>query len=285
MKEKIISMIVPCYNEEKCIPYFMDEFKQLEKKFNSDKIRLELIFINDGSKDNTLKLIKEYQRKNKNIHYLSFSRNFGKEAAIYAGLKNSHGNYVTIWDADLQEPISLVYQMYELIVKEKCDMVGLKRKNRHGEPLIRSFFAKQFYKIINKLSKFEMVPNARDACLMSRQIVNAILQMEEYNRYSKGLLSFVGFDTKWIEYENQKRVAGKTKWNFWQLLFYAFDGIIAFSTAPLVIATILGLFFCVVSFIFILVIIFKTLIFGDPVSGWPSLVCIIFFVFGFNYCV
>ncbi len=287
MKEKKkdkISIIVPCYNEEQALPYFYDEVLKLQKEMKN--IEFEYLFVNDGSKDKTLEILRELSKKDKKVRYISFSRNFGKEAAIYAGLENSTGNYVAVMDADLQDPPSLLPEMYRSIKEDGYDSVGTRRVTRKGEPPIRSFFARMFYKIINRLSKVEMVDGARDYRLMSRQVVNSIISLREYNRYSKGLFSFVGFNTKWIEFENVERVAGETKWSFWKLLLYALEGIIAFSTAPLAIASILGILFCVLSFIAIVVIIIKTLAFGDAVSGWPSLICVIFLVSGIQlFCM
>ncbi len=273
---KKLSIIVPCYNEEASIPYFYEEIKKVIKEMD---VKLELIFVNDGSSDKTLSIIKELS-KEKGVYYISFSRNFGKEAAMLAGLELSSGDYVTIMDSDLQDPPSLLPEMLSLIEEEKYDIVGTRRVTRKGEPPIRSFFARCFYKIINKMSKVEMVDGARDFRLMTRQVVDSILSLKEYNRYSKGLFSFVGFNTKWLEYENAPRVAGETKWSFWKLFLYAIDGIVAFTTIPLTISVIIGLIFCIIAFIMIIVIIAKTLLFGDPTSGWPSLACIIFMVSG-----
>ncbi len=277
MKKKI-SIIVPCYNEEEALPLFYKEIKKIEEKM--EYLNFEYIFVNDGSKDKTLEILRKFSKKDDKARYISFSRNFGKEAAMLAGLEYSSGDYVTIMDADLQDPPHLLIEMYNAIENEGYDCVGTRRVTRKGEPPIRSFFARMFYKIINKMSKTEMVDGARDFRLMTRQMVDSILELKEYNRYSKGLFSFVGYKTKWLEYENVERVAGTTKWSFWKLLIYAFEGIIAFSTVPLVIAAIIGILFFIVSFIMIIVIIAKTLMFGDPVGGWPSLVCIIFFVSG-----
>ena len=271
-----LSIIIPCYNEEENINLFYEEIKKVTKKI---KMNIEIIFVNDGSKDKTLENIKKLT-KNKNVKYISFSRNFGKEAAMWAGLNKATGDYVTIMDCDLQDPPKLLPDMLDLIKKEDYDMVGTRRVTRKGEPLIRSFLARCFYKIINKMSKVEMVDGARDYRLMTRQVVNSILELKEYNRYSKGLFSFVGYKTKWLEYENVKRVRGETKWSFWKLFIYAIEGIVAFSTMPLTISVIIGLLFCIIAFIMIFVVIFKTIIFGDPTSGWPSLVCIIFMVSG-----
>jgi glycosyltransferase involved in cell wall biosynthesis len=224
--------------------------------------------------------MKELHEKDSKVRYVSFSRNFGKEAAMYAGLEASTGNLVTLMDADLQDPPSLLKEMYDAIKNEDYDMVGTRRVTRKGEPPIRSFFARMFYKIINKMSKVQMVDGARDYMLMTRQVTNSLLELKEYNRYSKGLVSFVGYNVKWIEYENVQRVAGETKWSFWKLFKYAIEGITAFSTTPLIFSSFLGLLFCLISFLLIVVIIVKTIICGDPTSGWPSLACIVFLVSG-----
>lgn len=281
---KKISIIVPCYNEQEAIPYFYEEINKISKNLKTD---FEFIFVNDGSKDKTIEILKEYSKKDNRIKYIHFSRNFGKEAAMYAGLEYSSGDYVAIMDADLQDPPHLLPEMYEFLEKNKdYDCVGTRRVTRKGEPPIRSFFARMFYKIINKISKIEMVDGARDYRLMTRLMVNSILELKEYNRYSKGLFQFVGYQTKWLEYENIERVAGETKWSFWKLFIYALEGIIAFSTAPLAISSIAGIIFCFIAFIMIIFIIGKTLIYGDPTAGWPSLVCIIFFVSGIQlFCL
>lgn len=281
---KLLSVIVSCYNEEETITIFYKEICKVSKEMKY--IDFEFIFINDGSRDNTLNVIKDLNKKDKRVKYLSFSRNFGKEAAMYAGLVSSRGDYITLMDADLQDPPSLLEKMYKLITEEGFDCVGTRRVTRRGEPQIRSFFARMFYKLINKMSNVELVDGARDYRLMTRQMVDAILSLKEYKRFSKGLFSFVGFKTKWLEYENIERVAGETKWNFWKLFIYAVDGITSFSTVPLVISAVVGFIFCFLSFIMILVIIIRTLVFGDPVSGWPSLVCIIFMVSGIQlFCL
>lgn len=272
-----ISIIVPCYNEEEALPLFYKEVNKVSETMDEE---FEFIFVNDGSKDKTLEVIKNLSTLDKRCKYINFSRNFGKESAMYAGLELSTGNYITLMDADLQDPPSLLPKMLKLIKEEGYDSVGTRRVTRKGEPPIRSFFAKMFYKIINKMSKVEMVDGARDYRLMTRQMTDAIINLKEYNRYSKGLFSFVGFNTKWLEYENVQRVAGETKWSFWKLFLYAIDGIVAFTTAPLTIAAIMGLIFCLIAFIMIIVIIVKTIAFGDPTSGWPSLACIIFLVSG-----
>ena len=275
-----ISVVVSCYNEEKALPLFYEEMERVRKKDFEGIVEFEYIFVNDGSKDNTLKIIKELNQKDPKVRYISFSRNFGKEAAMYAGLEAAEGDYVTLMDADLQDPPALLKQMYDAIKNEGYDSVGTRRVTRKGEPPIRSFFARMFYKIINKMSNIEMVDGARDYRLMKRQVVDSIISLKEYNRYSKGLFSFVGFDTKWIEYENVERVAGETKWSFWKLFKYALEGITAFSTTPLIFSSIVGLIFCLVAFIAIIFIILKTLVYGDPTAGWPSMACIIVFVSG-----
>ncbi len=276
---KKISVIVSCFNEEKALPIFYKKIEEVRIRdfFDTD---FEYIFIDDGSKDKTLEIIKDLALKDEKVRYISFSRNFGKEAAMLAGLEAAEGDYVTLMDADLQDPPDLLRKMYDIILEEGYDCVGTRRVSRKGEPPIRSFFARIFYKLINKMSDVEMVDGARDYRLMTKQMKDAIVSMKEYNRYSKGLFSFVGFKTKWLEYENIERVAGETKWSFWKLFKYALEGITAFSTVPLVLASFIGLLFCLISFIMIVVIIIKTLVFGDPTSGWPSLTCIIFMVSG-----
>lgn len=274
-----ISVIVSCYNEQESLPLFYKEMERVRKQ-DFEGIDFEYIFVNDGSKDKTLEKIKKLKELDNKVRYVSFSRNFGKEAAMLAGLDYSTGDYITLMDADLQDPPSLLRKMYDAIKNEGYDCVGTRRVTRKGEPPIRSFFARMFYKIINKMSKVEMVDGARDYRLMTRQMVDSIISIREYNRYSKGLFSFVGFKTKWIEYENVERVAGETKWSFWKLFKYALEGITAFSTTPLIFSSVLGLLFCLVSFIMIIFIVARTLTYGDPTSGWPSMVCIIFFVSG-----
>ena len=274
-----ISVLVPCYNEEKALPYFYEELNKNIKNFPKD-VDFEIMFINDGSKDKTLDVIKELKEKDNRIKYISFSRNFGKESAIFAGLENASGDYITLMDADLQDPPSLLLEMYETVSKENYDAVGTRRVDRKGEPPIRSFFAKLFYKLINSMTSFEIVDGARDYIFITRQVADSIISLKEYNRFSKGLFGFVGFKTKWLEYENIQRVAGETKWSLWKLTKYALEGITAFSTTPLIFSSVLGLFFCIAAFLLILLIIFKTLILGDPTSGWPSLVCIIFMCSG-----
>lgn len=273
-----ISVIVPCYNEEESMPLFYEEICKVADSFKH--VGFEFIFVNDGSRDRTLDIARELSSKDKRVRYISFSRNFGKEAAILAGLEYSVGDYVAIMDADLQDPPSLLHEMYDGIKNEGYDCVATRRVSRKGEPPIRSFFAKCYYKLINKISKTEIVDGARDYRLMSRQMVNSILELKEYNRFSKGIFSWVGYNTKWLEYKNVERVAGTTKWSFWKLFLYSLESIVAFSTVPLAIASVMGLLFFLVSVIMIIFIIVKTLTIGDPVAGWPSLVCIIFFVSG-----
>jgi len=276
-----ISVIISCYNEEKAIPFFYEEMERVVKEDFSDvDVEFEYIFVNDGSKDKSLEVMKKLYNYDNKVRYVSFSRNFGKEAAMLAGLKAAEGDYVTLMDADLQDPPKILREMFNAIKNEGYDSVATRRVTRKGEPPIRSFFARMFYKLINKVTDFEMIDGARDYRLMTKQVKDAVISMEEYNRFSKGLFSFVGFKTKWIEYENVERVAGETKWSFWKLFKYALEGITAFSTAPLAIASILGCLFCFLAGIFILIIIIKTLVFGDPTSGWPSTACIIMFIGG-----
>lgn len=275
---KLISIVVPCYNEEPVLDKFYTEINKVSHEMS--EVDFEFIFVDDGSRDGTLKEIEKLREKDQRVRFISFSRNFGKEAGLLAGLDYAKGDYVATMDADLQDPPALLPEMYKDIQSGKYDCVGTRRVSRTGEPPIRSFFARMFYKLINKMSKVEMVDGARDFRLMTRQMVDAIISMREYNRYSKGLFSFVGFRTKWIEYENVQRAAGETHWSFWKLFAYAIDGICAFSTVPLVIAAVLGLVFCLVAFIMIIVIIVKTLAFGDPVGGWPSLICVILMMGG-----
>lgn len=275
---KKISIVVPCYNEEKALPLFYEEL--LKHMNNFDNIDFEIIFVDDGSKDNTINVINDLHSKDDRVKYVSFSRNFGKESAIYAGFEHASGDYIVLMDSDLQDPPALLLDMYKSVTEEGYDAIGTRRVNRKGEPVIRSLFARLFYKLINKLSPIQMVDGARDFIFIKKEVKDAILSLKEYNRYSKGLFSFVGFKVKWLEYENIQRVAGETKWSFWKLTKYAMEGITAFSTTPLIISSIIGLVFCIASFLLILLIIFKTIILGDPTSGWPSLVCIIFMVSG-----
>ena len=274
---KKISVIVPCYNEEETIELYYKEMQKVMKKIKNTEF--ELIFINDGSSDKTLDILRGLS-KNKDVRYISFSRNFGKEAGIYAGLKYATGDYIGLMDVDLQDPPEMLIDMYNILEEGEYDCVATRRVSREGEPPIRSFFARLYYKIINKISKTEIVDGARDFRLMTRQMVNSILEVKEYNRFSKGIFSWVGYKTKWLEYKNVERVAGTTKWSFWKLFLYSLESIVAFSTVPLSIASIFGILFCFVAFIIILIIIVRTLIFGDPTSGWPSMACIMFLIGG-----
>ena len=274
---KRISIVVPCYNEQEVINLFYKEIQKIKMEFSD--VKFEIIFVNDGSKDKTLELMRELS-KNGDVRYISFSRNFGKEAAMYAGLEASTGDYVAIMDADLQDPPVLLKEMYEILESGEYDSVATRRVTRKGEPVIRSFFARLYYKIINKISKTEIVDGARDFRLMTRQMVNAVLEVKEYNRFSKGIFSWVGFRTKWLDYENVERAAGETKWSFWKLFLYSLDSIVAFSTVPLSIASVMGILFCFVAFLMMIFVIVRTLIYGDPTSGGPSMVCIMFFIGG-----
>jgi glycosyltransferase involved in cell wall biosynthesis len=283
----LVSIIVPCYNEEAALPYFLKEIKKTEAELqNAYGCRFELIFINDGSKDNTLSVLRDFAKNDPFVRYLSFSRNFGKEAAMYAGLKHATGGFVALMDADLQHPPSMLSKMYEGLQSGEYDCVAARRMNRNGEPPLRSFFARCFYKLINKISDTEIVDGACDFRMMTRQMVDAILSMGEYNRFSKGIFGWVGFRTKWLPYENVERVAGETKWSFWSLLLYSMQGIVGFSTVPLALASVLGVVLCIIALIMVIYIIVKTLMFGDPVSGWPSLACMVMFMGGIQlFCI
>lgn len=276
---KLLSVIVPCYNEEENIRDFYDELFKNTPFFEKKEVEVELIYIDDGSKDHTVDEIRKLHEEDDRVHMVSFSRNFGKEAAIYAGLQKARGDLAVLMDADLQDPPSLLPDMYGYI-EQGYDSVATRRVTRKGEPPVRSFFARMFYRIMNKISKTEIVDGARDYRLMTRQVVDAILAMAEYNRFTKGIFGWVGYETKWLEYENIERKKGETKWSFWKLFAYSLEGITAFSTMPLTVAAVMGALFCVIAFILIIVIIVKTLIFGDPTSGWPSMVCIILLVSG-----
>lgn len=275
-KKELISIVVACYNEEEVLPIFYDEINKVSNKLKN--INFEFLFVDDGSNDGTLSVIKNLVRKDNRVKYISFSRNFGKEAAMNAGLSYAKGDYVALMDADLQDPPSMLIDMYKYI--DSYDVVATRRITRKGEPKIRSVFSKAWYKLINKISDVEMVDGARDFRLMRRCVVDAILSMNEYNRYSKGIFGFVGFKTKYLEYENVKRVAGKTKWSFLGLIKYAIEGITSFSTLPLTISSLFGMLFCLLAVVAIIFIIIRTLLYGDPVGGWPSLVCIILLVSG-----
>ena len=276
-KEKI-SVVVPCYNEEESLPLFYEEVCRVAKEMKV--VDFEFVFVNDGSKDKTLNLLREFAKKDKRVRYISFSRNFGKEAGMYAGLSNATGDYVCIMDADMQDPPEMLIKMYDLIQKENYDCVALYSSRHDDYTLLRKFFTGCWYKLIGTISSVPQQPGARDYRLMKRKMVDAIVDMGEYNRYTKGIFGFVGFNTKWIDYIPPQRVAGKSKFNFFKLFKYALEGILAFSTTPLIISAIIGLIFCLISFIVIVVIIWKTLAYGDPVSGWPSLACMIMFMGG-----
>ena len=275
---KTVTLIIPCYNEEASLPIFYDAVCSVAKEIPTYK--LSLLFVNDGSKDGTLAILRDLAQKDERVRYLSFSRNFGKEAAMYAGFCNAKGDCVAVMDADMQDPPSLLPQMLEILEKEEYDSVATRRVTREGEPPIRSFFARMFYKIINRISDADIVDGARDFRLMKREMVEAIVAMCEYNRFSKGIFGWIGFKTKWLPYKNVERVAGETKWSFWKLFKYSIDGIINFSQAPLSIAAFTGLFFTLVAFIMVLFVFVRRLIFGDPVAGWASTVCIILFIGG-----
>ena len=267
----LLSIVVPCYNEQEALPYFYKEICRVAEEMKSSHgADFEFIFVDDGSKDKTLSIARELHKQDERVRYISFSRNFGKEAGILAGLKAAKGDYVAMMDADLQDPPALLPQMLDALLQEDYDCAATRRTNRKGEPPIRSFFARMFYKIINRLSDADIVDGARDYRLMRRRMVDAILALPEYNRFSKGIFGWVGFKTKWLEYVNVERVAGETKWSFWKLFLYSLEGIVAFTTAPLALASLIGIIFIIV----------RTLLFGDPTSGWPSLVCIIFLCSG-----
>ena len=272
---KLISAIVPCYNEEESAPLFYDEICRVAA--GCPKFELEIVFVDDGSKDGTLKVLRSLAAKDKRVRYISFSRNFGKESAMLAGLRAARGDYVALLDADLQDPPSLLPEMFEFLEEnsDEYDIVATRRMDRKGEPPIRSFFARKFYQLINKISDTEIVDGARDFRLMRRPVVDSILELGEYNRFSKGIFSWVGFKTHWISYENHERIAGQTKWSFWKLFLYSLDGIMAFSTKPLAIASMIGILLCAVAFIMLAFVFIRALIWGDPVSGWPSTMCVI----------
>ena len=276
---KLCSCIVPCFNEEEVIPLYYEEMQKVRKQ-EEGKIDFEIIFIDDGSKDKTLEVIKKLSEQDECIHYVSFSRNFGKEAAMYAGFEHANGEYVVTMDVDLQDPPHLIPEMIRCIEEEGYDSVATRRVTRKGEPPIRSFFARRFYGLINKISDADIVDGARDFRMMKRDMVNAILSMPEYNRFTKGIFGWVGFKTKWIGFENVERAAGETKWSFWKLFRYALEGIIAFSTVPLTIVSLIGVIVCIIAFLFLLFVVIRAVIFGDPVAGWPSLICVISFLSG-----
>lgn len=278
---KKLSCIIPCYNEEAALPYFLQEIRKVADNMSTTfQLDFEILFINDGSRDKTLQILRQAAQEDKRIRYISFARNFGKEAAMYAGFQNCTGDYAAVMDADMQDPPSLLPEMYQALQSGEYDSVATRCVTRKGEPPIRSFFARCFYKLINRISDADIVDGARDFRLMTRQMVDAILSMTEYNRFSKGIFGWVGFRTKWLPYENVERVAGETKWSFWKLFLYSLEGITAFSTAPLAIASIAGILLCIVALLFVCVVLVKTLAFGDAVGGWPSMMCVILFLGG-----
>ena len=273
-----ISIIVPCYNEQEALPLFYAEITRVAEQMAP--LTFEFVFIDDGSSDGTLSTLRSLAAQDKRVRFVSFSRNFGKEAAILAGLEAAEGAYIATMDADLQDPPALLPQLYRAVTEEGYDCAATRRTSREGEPPIRSFFARMFYKLINKISDADIVDGARDYRLMRRRMVEAVLSMREYNRFSKGIFGWVGFQTKWVPFTNVERAAGETKWSFWKLFLYSLEGIVAFSTAPLAIAFVLGALLCAAAFLFIAVVILKTFLFGDPVSGWPSMMCVILFLGG-----
>ncbi len=284
MSKGKVSIVVPMYNEQESLGILYQELNRVTDTIKD--YEFEYLFVNDGSKDNTLQEIQKLAAADERVHYVSFSRNFGKEAALYAGLSNADGDYIATMDADLQDPPSLLPQMLAMIESQDCDNVATRRVNRKGEPPIRSFFARCFYKLMRRLSNIDIADGARDYRLMSRAMVDSILSVSEYNRFSKGIFAWVGYETKWLEFENVERSAGETKWSFWKLVRYSIDGIINFSNTPLQISSYLGMILTIVSFIAIIVEVIRALVFGDPVAGWPSLVCIITFIGGIElFCM
>lgn len=272
-----ISLIVPCYNEQEVLPLFYSEVKKVMESLKCD---YELLFVNDGSKDNTLKVLREFAENDNHVIYLSFARNFGKESAMYAGFCNASGDYIAVLDADMQHPPSIIPEMLDILVNQGYDSVAARRKNRKGEPPLRSWFSKQFYKVINNISDADIVSGATDFRLMKREMVDAIVAMGEYNRFSKGIFGWVGFKTYWFPYENVERVAGETKWSFWNLVKYSIDGIVNFSQAPLSIASLLGISMTAISFLFVVFVVIRKMLFGDPVTGWASTMSVILFIGG-----
>ena len=270
---RLLSVVVSVYNEEEALPLFYQEATRVAGEMSG--IDFEFVFIDDGSRDNTLSVLRRLAAADRRVRFVSFSRNFGKEAGMLAGLEAATGDYVALMDADLQDPPALLPELYRAVTEEGYDCAATRRTTRKGEPLLRSWFARKFYQIINKMSDTEIVDGARDFRLMSRKMTDAVLSMAEYNRFSKGIFSWVGFKTKWFDYENIERVAGTTKWNFWGLFKYSIEGIVGFSTTPLLIAAGVGVLFCILAFIGIIFVIVRALMFGDPTSGWPSMVCII----------
>lgn len=284
----LLSVVVPCYNEQDAIPYFYDAITKTASEMQEtwSDLDFEFLFIDDGSKDNTLSIVEGLRDKDKRVRFVSFSRNFGKEAGLYAGLKNARGDYAVTMDADMQDPPALLPELYKAVREEGYDSAATRRVTRKGEPVIRSFFARRFYRLINRMSSADIVDGARDYRIMTRRMVDAIVGMKEYNRFTKGIYGWIGFNTKWIEFENVERVAGETKWSFWKLFGYAMEGIIGFSTAPLSMATWFGILMAIVSFLGIIFIIVKKLVYGDPTSGWSSMVCIMLLIAGIQlFCI
>lgn len=279
---KLVSVVVPCYNEQEVLPMFYDEITRVTAQMSNDfpELTFEYLFINDGSKDNTLPILRSLADRDKRVRYISFSRNFGKESGMYAGLKNARGDYVVVMDADLQHPPAFLPQMYSYVRTGEYDCATTRRVSRQGESKVRSWFARLFYKIMNKISQTEIVDGAQDFRFMTRQMVDAILDMSEYNRFSKGIFSWVGFTTRYIEYENVERPAGTSSWSFWGLFKYSLEGIMAFSTAPLAISSLLGVVSCIIAFILMIITIIKTIAFGEDVAGYPTIVCVIFLLSG-----
>lgn len=273
-----ISIVVPCYNEQAALPLFYQEITRIAGEMNYAEF--EFVFIDDGSKDDTLPTLRRLAAQDKRVHFVSLSRNFGKEAGMLAGLEAATGDFVATMDADQQDPPSLLPALYKAVSEEGYDCAATCRTTREGEPPVRSFFARMFYKLINRISDADIVDGARDYRLMRRAMVDAILSMREYNRFSKGIFGWVGFKTKWVPFVNVERVAGETKWSFWKLFLYSLEGIIAFSTAPLALASVLGVLICLIAFVFVVVVLVKTLAFGDPVGGWPSMMCVMLFLGG-----
>lgn len=280
-----LSVIAPCYNEENNIHPFYDEMQKTVGQLPKS-VEFEFIFVNDGSSDNTYQTVLGLSRIDSCVKYISFTRNFGKEAALLAGLEASTGDYVVVMDVDLQDPPSLIPEMYELMQTGEYDRIATKRINRDGEPVIRSFFARCFYKLINRISDVKIVDGARDFSMMSRRMVDSILSLKERSRFTKGLLEWPGYNTKWLSFGNIERNEGNTKWSFWKLFFYSIEGIVSFSSYPLIISSVVGVILCLISFLAIIAIVIRKLFFGDPVDGWPSLACIILFVSGLqHFCI
>lgn len=276
---QLLSLVVPCFNEEETIPIFYDEVMKVAPQIQAE---LEFCFVDDGSSDGTLRILRNLSKKDSRVHYVSFSRNFGKEAALYAGLESAKGDFVATMDVDLQDPPSLLPEMWRLITDpaEEFDCIATRRQTRKGEPVIRSFFANMFYRLINKMSETKIENGARDYRLMNRRFVDAVIQDKEYNRFSKGIFSWVGFNVKWIAYDNVERSAGNTKWSFFKLFRYSIEGVLAYSSVPLYLASVMGLLFCCVAILALLFVVIRAAIFGDPTPGWPSMVCIIIFIGG-----